>query len=91
VNVHTFVGTFLDELLARNGPEREGIAAADRGWTPSGDPDTDLAVLVNELDFGDIEAARAAARRFAPRGWGFGGTRQRSPVAVRVSSTTSRL
>ena len=70
MDVHTFDGTFLDELLARNGPEREGVATADRGWTPSGDPDTDLAVPVNELDSRDIEAARAAHARSPARSAG---------------------
>ncbi|WP_017342010.1 kynureninase [Halorubrum sp. T3] len=64
VNIHTLVGTFLDELLAGNGPEREGFAAADGEWAPSGDPDTDPAVLVNELDFpSDHYAIRAQLRQ----------------------------
>ncbi|WP_123619788.1 kynureninase [Halorubrum sp. CSM-61] len=64
VNVHTLIGTFLDELLAGNGPEREGIAAADGTWAPGGDPDVDPAVLVNELDFpSDHYAIRAQLRQ----------------------------
>ncbi|MGM0448248.1 MAG: kynureninase [Methanobacteriota archaeon] len=64
VNIHTLVGTFLDELLAGNGPAREGVAAADGRWTPNGDPDTDPAVLVNELDFpSDHYAIRAQLRQ----------------------------
>ena len=63
VNIHTLVGTFLDELLAGNGPEREGVAAADGEWAPDGDPQTDPAVLVNELDFpSDHYAIRAQLR-----------------------------
>ena len=59
VNVHTLVGTFLDELLAGNGPDRAGSAAADGNW----DPDVDPAVLVNELDFpSDHYAIRAQLR-----------------------------
>ncbi|ELZ37725.1 kynureninase [Halorubrum saccharovorum DSM 1137] len=64
VNIHTLVGTFLDELLAGNGPEREGFEAADGTWAPGGDPDTDPAVLVNELDFpSDHYAVRAQLRQ----------------------------
>ncbi|MGQ3328436.1 kynureninase [Halorubrum sp. FL23] len=60
VNIHTLIGTFLDELLAGNGPEREGVAAADGTWAPGGDP----AVLVNELDFpSDHYAIRAQLRQ----------------------------
>ena len=60
VNIHTLIGTFLDELLAGNGPEREGVAAADGEW----DPDADPAVLVNELDFpSDHYAVRAQLRQ----------------------------
>ncbi|RAW45298.1 kynureninase [Halorubrum sp. 48-1-W] len=59
VNVHTLVGTFLDELLAGNGPDRTGSAAADGNW----DPDVAPAVLVNELDFpSDHYAIRAQLR-----------------------------
>ena len=59
VNVHTLVGTFLDELLAGNGPEREGMARADGEWDRSVEP----AVLVNELDFpSDHYAIRAQLR-----------------------------
>ncbi|MWV65316.1 kynureninase [Halorubrum sp. JWXQ-INN 858] len=51
VNVHALVGTFLDELLAgrgpdRDGPDRDGHAAASE-W----DADVTPAVLANELDF----------------------------------------
>jgi kynureninase len=64
VNIHTLVGTFLDELLAGNGPEREGVAAADGEWAPEGDPDADPAILVNELDFpSDHYAVRAQLRQ----------------------------
>ena len=64
VNVHTLVGTFLDELLAGNGPDREGVAAADGTWPPNGDPDADPAVLVNDLDFpSDHYAIRAQLRQ----------------------------
>ncbi len=65
VNIHTLVGTFLDELRAGNGPEREGtvrtgLTAPDRSW----DRDTDPAVLVNELDFpSDHYAIRAQLRQ----------------------------
>ncbi|GAA0519368.1 Kynureninase [Halorubrum aquaticum] len=63
VNVHTLVGTFLDELLAGNGPDRAGHAAADGTWAPGGDPDVDPAVLVNDLDFpSDHYAIRAQLR-----------------------------
>ncbi|GAB3410747.1 kynureninase [Haloparvum alkalitolerans] len=69
VNVHTLVGTFLDELLAGNGPEVEGYAAADGTWgSGSGDAAgggdaARPAVLVNELDFpSDHYAVRAALR-----------------------------
>jgi len=64
VNVHTLIGTFLDELLAGNGPEREGVAAADGTWEPDGDPDADPAVLVDGLDFpSDHYAIRAQLRQ----------------------------
>ncbi|EMA60910.1 kynureninase, partial [Halorubrum distributum JCM 13561] len=64
VNIHTLVGTFLDELLAGNGPDREGVPAADGEWTPDGDPEADPAVLVNELDFpSDHYAIRAQLRQ----------------------------
>ncbi|EMA61436.1 kynureninase [Halorubrum lipolyticum] len=60
VNVHTLVGTFLDELLAGNGPERAGFERADGTWDPAVDP----AVLVNELDFpSDHYAVRAQLRQ----------------------------
>jgi kynureninase len=59
VNIHTLIGTFLDELLAGNGPERAGFERADGEWNP----DTDPAVLVNELDFpSDHYAIRAQLR-----------------------------
>jgi kynureninase len=64
VNIHTLIGTFLDELLAGNGPEREGVATADGEWAPNGDPDAHPAVLVNELDFpSDHYAIRAQLRQ----------------------------
>ena len=64
VNIHTLVGTFLDELLAGNGPEREEFERADGTWAPGGDPGTDPAVLVNELDFpSDHYAIRAQLRQ----------------------------
>ncbi|PHQ40531.1 kynureninase [Halorubrum persicum] len=64
VNIHTLIGTFLDELLAGNGPEREGVAAADGTWAPGGEPGGDPAVLVNELDFpSDHYAIRAQLRQ----------------------------
>ena len=64
VNIHTLIGTFLDELLAGNGPEREGVAAADGEWAPNGDPDVDPAILVNDLDFpSDHYAIRAQLRQ----------------------------
>ncbi|MDB2238870.1 kynureninase [Halorubrum ezzemoulense] len=64
VNIHTLIGTFLDELLAGNGPEREDVAAADGEWAPDGAPDADPAVLVNELDFpSDHYALRAQLRQ----------------------------
>ncbi|WP_434523032.1 kynureninase [Halorubrum sp. AS12] len=64
VNIHTLVGTFLDELLAGNGPEREGFRAANGEWAPDGDSDADPAVLVNELDFpSDHYAIRAQLRQ----------------------------
>ena len=64
VNIHTLIGTFLDELLAGNGPDREGVAAADGTWAPGGDSDADPAVLVNELDFpSDHYAIRAQLRQ----------------------------
>ncbi|SDG11842.1 Kynureninase [Halorubrum xinjiangense] len=60
VNIHTLIGTFLDELLAGNGPDCEGFAAADGDW----DAATDPAVLVNELDFpSDHYAIRAQLRQ----------------------------
>ncbi|TKX69575.1 kynureninase [Halorubrum sp. SP9] len=60
VNIHTLVGTFLDELLAGNGPEHEGFRAADGDWNTATDP----AVLVNELDFpSDHYAIRAQLRQ----------------------------
>ncbi|SMO35147.1 kynureninase [Halorubrum cibi] len=63
VNVHTLVGTFLDELLAGNGPDRTEHAAADGTWAPGGNPDVDPAVLVNDLDFpSDHYAIRAQLR-----------------------------
>ncbi|WP_200530260.1 kynureninase [Halorubrum sp. LN27] len=64
VNVHTLIGTFLDELLAGNGPDREEFEAADGTWEPDGGPDTEPAVLVNELDFpSDHYAVRAQLRQ----------------------------
>ena len=43
---------------------REGFEAADGTWAPGGDPDTDPAVLVNELDFpSDHYAVRAQLRQ----------------------------
>ena len=64
VNVHTLVGTFLDELLAGNGPDRAGHAAADGTWGPEGGADVAPAVLVNELDFpSDHYAIRAQLRQ----------------------------
>jgi len=64
VNLHTLVGTFLDELLAGDGPAREGFERADGTWAPNGDPDADPAVLVNELDFpSDHYAIRAQLRQ----------------------------
>jgi len=63
VNIHTLVGTFLDELLAGNGPDREEFERADGTWAADGDPDADPAVLVNELDFpSDHYAIRAQLR-----------------------------
>ena len=60
VNLHTLIGTFLDELLAGNGPEREGFERADGAWRPEVAP----AVLVNELDFpSDHYAIRAQLRQ----------------------------
>ena len=60
VNVHTLIGTFLDELLAGNGPEREGSQRADGSW----DAEVTPAVLVNELDFpSDHYAIRAQLRQ----------------------------
>ncbi|WP_435074818.1 kynureninase [Halorubrum sp. HHNYT27] len=60
VNIHTLIGTFLDELLAGNGPEREGVDRADGEWDRSVEP----AVLVNELDFpSDHYAIRAQLRQ----------------------------
>jgi len=64
VNIHTLVGTFLDELLAGNGPVREGFERADGTWAPEGDSEADPAVLVNELDFpSDHYAIRAQLRQ----------------------------
>ena len=70
VNIHTLVGTFLDRLLAGNGPEREGLPAADGTWegdgtrAADGDPEADPAILVNELDFpSDHYAIRAQLRQ----------------------------
>lgn len=64
VNLHTLVGTFLDELLAGNAPDREGFERADGRWAPNGEPGTDPAVLVNELDFpSDHYAIRAQLRQ----------------------------
>ncbi|RLM67495.1 kynureninase [Halorubrum sp. Atlit-8R] len=64
VNIHTLVGTFLDELLAGNGPDREGFERADGEWAPGGDPEVDPAILVNELDFpSDHYAIRAQLRQ----------------------------
>ncbi|RLM76353.1 kynureninase [Halorubrum sp. Atlit-26R] len=64
VNIHTLIGTFLDELLAGNGPDRASFAAADGTWAPNGDADADPAVLVNELDFpSDHYAIRAQLRQ----------------------------
>ena len=60
VNIHTLIGTFLDELLAGNGPARAGVERADGEWDPSVEP----AVLVNELDFpSDHYAVRAQLRQ----------------------------
>ncbi|OYR49341.1 kynureninase [Halorubrum sp. Ea8] len=60
VNIHTLIGTFLDELLAGNGPEREEMTRADGEWDRSVEP----AVLVNELDFpSDHYAIRAQLRQ----------------------------
>ena len=60
VNIHTLVGTFLDALLAGDGPERADHPAADGAW----DTDVDPAVLVNELDFpSDHYAIRAQLRQ----------------------------
>ncbi|WP_418284039.1 kynureninase [Halorubrum sp. DTA46] len=60
VNLHTLIGTFLDELLAGNGPERTGTAAADGDWNTATTP----AVLVNDLDFpSDHYAIRAQLRQ----------------------------
>ena len=60
VNIHTLIGTFLDGLLAGNGPEREEFERADGEW----DAATDPAVLVNELDFpSDHYAIRAQLRQ----------------------------
>ncbi|WP_430505920.1 kynureninase [Haloparvum sp. PAK95] len=69
VNIHTLVGTFLDELLAGNGAEVEGYKAADSEFSPAAtgdgdDTDTAPAVLVNELDFpSDHYAIRAQLRQ----------------------------
>jgi len=65
VNVHTLVGTFLDELLAGNGPAVDGVAAADGefGTDGEGSGRPTPAVLVNELDFpSDHYAIRAQLR-----------------------------
>ena len=62
VNLHTLVGTFLDELRAGNGPDRvdEGVPEADGTW----DPEVAPAVLVNDLDFpSDHHAIRAQLRQ----------------------------
>ena len=62
VNLHTLVGTFLDALLAGNGPDRadEGFSEADGTW----DSDVAPAVLANELDFpSDHHAIRAQLRQ----------------------------
>jgi kynureninase len=60
VNLHTLIGTFLDELLWGNGPERTGSEQADGEWNPSVEP----AVLVNDLDFpSDHYAIRAQLRQ----------------------------
>ena len=60
VNIHTLIGTFLDELLAGEGPERDGFERADGEWNPEVDP----AILVNELDFpSDHYAIRAQLRQ----------------------------
>jgi kynureninase len=60
VNIHTLIGTFLDELLAGEGPERAGVERADGTWDPSVEP----AVLVNKLDFpSDHYAIRAQLRQ----------------------------
>ena len=61
VNIHTLVGTFLDELLAGKGPEREGVAGGE--WPTAEDGGAVPAVLVNELDFpSDHYAIRAQLR-----------------------------
>ena len=60
VNIHTLVGTFLDALLAGDGPSRAGHPAADGTWDATVDP----AVVVNELDFpSDHYAIRAQLRQ----------------------------
>ena len=60
VNIHTLIGTALDELLAGNGPDRADFPAADGSW----DPDVTPAVLANELDFpSDHYAIRAQLRQ----------------------------
>ena len=60
VNIHTLIGTFLDALLAGDGPSRPGHPAADGTW----DADVDPAVMVNELDFpSDHYAIRAQLRQ----------------------------
>ena len=64
VNIHTLVGTFLDELVAGNGPDREGFERADGTWGVGEGADTVPAVLVNELDFpSDHYAIRAQLRQ----------------------------
>ncbi|OTF02990.1 kynureninase, partial [Halorubrum sp. SD612] len=64
VNITAVVGACLEGLVAGNGPDREGVAAADGTWAPGGDSDADPAVLVNELDFpSDHYAIRAQLRQ----------------------------
>ncbi|MFB6236041.1 MAG: kynureninase [Halopenitus sp.] len=77
VNIHTLVGTFLDELLAGNGPDVDGVDAANGEFNP-GNPGSEVdgdgnvnrngdaapAILVNELDFpSDHYAIRAQLRQ----------------------------
>ena len=38
VNIHTLVGTFLDELLAGNGPDIDGFDAANGQFDPESEP-----------------------------------------------------